>query len=54
MAELAQLQDIRLRTIHETTAVGAELRVAIATLTSSGQRFLEEQDRESGEPTEEG
>jgi len=52
--ELVKLQDIRLRTIQESTAAGEEVRVALATLTLSGLRFLEEHDAESGEPTEEG
>jgi hypothetical protein len=54
LAEWRKLQDMRLRTVHETTAAGVELRVAVATVTLSGLRFLEEHDRESGEPTEEG
>ena len=39
-AELVKLQDIRLRTIYEST--GEEVRVALADLTLSGLRFLEE------------
>jgi hypothetical protein len=38
--ELVKLQDIRLRTIYEST--GEEVRVALADLTLSGLRFLEE------------
>jgi len=52
--ELAKLQDITLRTIYETTATREELQVAVAILSPSGLRFLEEHDPESGEPTEEG
>jgi hypothetical protein len=52
--ELDKLQDIRLRTIHDTTAAGEELRMAVAILTLTGLRFLEEHDGESGEPTQSG
>jgi hypothetical protein len=50
--ELDKLQDIRLRTIPETTPAGEELAVAI--LTPLGRRFLAEREGESGEPTEQG
>jgi hypothetical protein len=52
--ELVELQDIRLRTIHESTAAGEEVRLALATLTLSGLRFLEQHETKSGEPTMEG
>jgi len=52
--ELARLQDITLRTVYETTATKEELELAVAILSPSGLRFLEEHDPESGEPTEEG
>jgi hypothetical protein len=40
--ELVKLEDIRLRTIYESTAAGEEVRAALADLTLSGLRFLEE------------
>ena len=52
--ELAGLQDITVRTVYETTATREELELAVAILSPSGLRFLEEHDPESGEPTEEG
>jgi hypothetical protein len=52
--QLVKLHDIMLRTIYETTATREELQVAVAILSPSGLRFLEEHDPESGEPTEEG
>jgi len=45
--ELVQLRDISLRTIHEVTASRDELQVAVAILSPSGLRFLEEHE---GEP----
>ncbi len=50
--ELDKLQDIMLRTIHQNTPAGEELRMAVAILTLTGLRFLEEHDGASGEPTE--
>jgi hypothetical protein len=44
--ELVQLRDISLRTIHEATASRDELQVAVAILSPSGLRFLEEHERE--------
>jgi hypothetical protein len=52
--ELVKLEDIRMRTIYESTAPGEEARVALAALTLSGLRFPEEHQGESGDPTEEG
>jgi hypothetical protein len=49
--ELDNLQDIRLRTIHETTAAGEGLRMAVAILTLTGMRFLAEHVGESDKPT---
>jgi hypothetical protein len=49
---LVKLQDIRLRTIHESTAGGEELQLAVATLTVSGLKFLEAHQGESAKPTE--
>ena len=40
--ELVKLEDIRLRTIYESTVAGEEVRAALADLTLSGLRFLEE------------
>jgi hypothetical protein len=40
--ELDKLDDIRVRTIHGTIGKAEDVRVAIAILTPSGMRFLEE------------
>jgi hypothetical protein len=52
--ELDKLQDIRVRTIHETTAAGEELRMAVAILTLTGVRFLAEHVGDSDRPTQGG
>jgi hypothetical protein len=52
--ELDNLQDIRLRTIPETTAAGERLRMAIAIITLTGLRFLAEHLGESDKLTQGG
>ena len=52
--ELDKLQDIRVRTIHETTVAGEELRMAVAILTLTGLRFLAEHVGDSDTPTPDG
>jgi hypothetical protein len=52
--ELDNLQDIRLRTIPETTAAGERLRMAIAIITLTGLRFLAEHVGESDKLTQGG
>jgi hypothetical protein len=47
--QLVRLDDIKVRTIHEITAAGEELLMAVAELTTSGLRLLEEQGGEPGE-----
>jgi hypothetical protein len=52
--ELDQLQDIRVRTIPETTVAGEALRMAVAILTLTGLRFLAEHVGDSDRPTQRG
>jgi hypothetical protein len=52
--ELDNLQDIRLRTIHDTTGAREELRAVVAVLTLSGLRFLAQHEGKSDEPTPSG
>ena len=52
--ELAKLEDITLRTIHEMTGVKEELQLAIAILSPSGRLFLTAHKGESAEPSDQG
>ena len=52
--ELDQMQDIRVRTIHDTTAAGEKLRMAVAILTLTGLRFLAEHVGDPDTPTPDG
>jgi hypothetical protein len=52
--ELDELQDIMVRTIHDTTGAREELRAVVAVLTLSGLRFLAQHEGKSGDPTPSG